>query len=323
MIHDSPYTGIGLNTFPWVMDRFYPGFLLGPEVHAHSFLLQTGADFGLPGLLALVWLLVAFAFALGGAYRGATNPSSQWLCLALGTGLTGFLAFGTIDAITLGAKPGLAFWVLLGLGVSLGLDPTRRVASLSAWSRRVDLALLVLLVLALLAPVAWGGPWQNLGRVLAARELLEPSVAPDGATRLVVARAALAEANAADPGNSGAWFVRGMVHARLDEQAEAIGAFRQGVLVDRQAPLRRYALGDALFGSEPASGWSSLRQVYERWTIRYPKRAEWYVTLAVVLEEGFNDWSAALALVERGLALGAEPRALLEAYRDDSPPGAR
>ena len=64
-----------------------------------------------------------------------------------------------------------------------------------------------------------------------------------------------------------------------------------------------------------ATGWSDLRAIFGRWTVRYPERAEWYLTQAIALDEGFGDHRAALALIERGLALGAEPRTLLEAYR--------
>jgi O-antigen ligase len=58
-LHDFPFTLIGLNTFPVVLNATYP--LLessDPFVpNAHNLLLQTGVDFGLPGFLAFLWTL--------------------------------------------------------------------------------------------------------------------------------------------------------------------------------------------------------------------------------------------------------------------------
>ena len=54
MVRDMPFTGVGLNTFPVIQTHFYPGFLLGPESHAHNLFLQTVVDLGLPGLWALL-----------------------------------------------------------------------------------------------------------------------------------------------------------------------------------------------------------------------------------------------------------------------------
>ncbi len=73
MIHDMPFTGIGLNAFPAIQINFYPGYLLGPEPHAHNLYLQLALDLGFPGLLAFLWLLVA-AWRHGAGRLPATVP---------------------------------------------------------------------------------------------------------------------------------------------------------------------------------------------------------------------------------------------------------
>jgi hypothetical protein len=47
MIHDMPYTGIGLDQFAVIQTNYYTGFLLGPEPHAHNLFLQVALDLGL------------------------------------------------------------------------------------------------------------------------------------------------------------------------------------------------------------------------------------------------------------------------------------
>ena len=156
MVHDTPYTGVGLNTFPWVMDRFYPGFALGPEPHAHNFLLQTAVDFGLPGLVALLWLGAAVSLTLVDAYHAAPDARIRVVTLAVGAGLLAFLLYGTMDAVTLGAKPGLALWGSLALAVALGKAAPGAHRPGTSWQKPLTVGSVVLLGAAFLLPLAWG-----------------------------------------------------------------------------------------------------------------------------------------------------------------------
>jgi O-antigen ligase len=75
MIRDYPFTGIGLDTFRLVAQNEYPYFnyAFNQTEHPHNLFLQAGVDGGVLGLLALVWLIVAF-------YRTAiANRKSQIL----------------------------------------------------------------------------------------------------------------------------------------------------------------------------------------------------------------------------------------------------
>lgn len=311
MIHDTPYSGVGLNTFPWVMDRFYSGFEIGPEPHAHSLYLQTAIDFGLPGLVALLWLLTAAGLSLLRAYRGTPDRLTRALSLSLGAGLVAYLVFGTIDAVTLGAKPSALLWVALGISAALG-----RLAgsTCGAGPRALNAVMAALLGAALLVPLAWTAPALNAGRVLAYRALLfgEPDSAALPLLRPV--QASLSAAAAADPANSGTWYLLGSVASRLGETERAIDALRRGAAIDGEAPLAHYAPGRrGLAGTSP--DWDGLQQVYGQWQVRYPARAEWYVASAIVRCEAQADSAAAQALLETALSHRAVPETLVAAYR--------
>ena len=54
LIRDMPYTGIGLDAFPFVQSSFYSGFIIGPEAHAHNLFMQAVLDMGVAGLFGLL-----------------------------------------------------------------------------------------------------------------------------------------------------------------------------------------------------------------------------------------------------------------------------
>lgn len=328
MVHDTPYTGVGLGLFPWVMDRFYSGFILGPERHAHNFLLQVAVDLGLPGLVALVWLLAAFAAQLRAVVLGAADRAVRVTGLGLGAGLLAFLVFGTIDVVPLGARPALALWVVLGVGVAAVPRPAPPRAGAPAagggggWRRIMAL----LLALALLAPVAWDGPRHNAGRFLAYRALLPVAGAPHDVAALRMAGTHLAPAAHRGPpsggplrwplgwSHSGTWYLLGTLAAHQGQSDVALDALWRGVFADSEAPLWRYALSEALFRPARSTDWPALQRVYAQWTTRYPQRAEWYTASAIAACAGEGDRAAALARLAHGRAAGATPAILLEAY---------
>ncbi len=131
-IQDFPFTGMGLNTFREVVHVLYPLFTISPDfdiAHAHNEFLQVGLDLGLPGLIAFISIYIIAFWILFKIWIGSNNPSkgtadftqlkdpilTKTLIMGLGGGLFAHLVFGMLDAITLGAKPGIFFWMLLGL----------------------------------------------------------------------------------------------------------------------------------------------------------------------------------------------------------------
>jgi tetratricopeptide (TPR) repeat protein len=310
IIHDMPYTGSGPATFSWVMDRFYPGFALGPQPHAHNLFLEAGVDFGLIGLVAYVWLLAGLAFGLVSVYRTRSGREVGLAALGLGAGLLAYLIFGLIDVITLGSRPGLLFWIVLGLSASLlKKSPSR------APRRVLGAAMLALAIAVLLLPLRWAGPQLNAGRVFAGRALL---AAANGETPINVdadlrrAVPALQVAAARDPANAGTWYLLSETLARLGQNSAALDALEHGVMVDSKDPLVRYAALRGLARAESRTDWAGLQSVYGQWMVRYPRTSEWYAAAAVAacLEKGNSPEAA--NLLSAGLNAGAQPAGLLQ-----------
>jgi putative inorganic carbon (HCO3(-)) transporter len=126
-IQDFPFTGMGMNTFRKLMPVFYPLFLIGPDIdigHAHNEFLQVALDLGIPGLIAFLALYIGAFWMLADVWRATRHPplnTGNWslvtrsLAIGLGGGLLAHLLYGLTDAVALGAKPGVLFWMLLGL----------------------------------------------------------------------------------------------------------------------------------------------------------------------------------------------------------------
>lgn len=120
-ILDFPFTGRGLGTFRQVTPLLYPLFLVPPGkdiAHAHNVFLQVGVDFGLPGLVGYVALLLVAATI--GWRKVRAGGASRWLGLGLLSGLVGFHVYGLADTLAPGSKPAFLLWWVLAL---LAVDP--------------------------------------------------------------------------------------------------------------------------------------------------------------------------------------------------------
>jgi putative inorganic carbon (HCO3(-)) transporter len=118
-VQDFPFTGCGLGAFRQVVQILYPidvppGYDIA---HAHNMFLQVALDVGIPGLIAYLALLGGAAVA---AWRAAwANARLRPLALGLLGGMVALHAYGLIDALAPGSKPGVAFWFALGLIAAL------------------------------------------------------------------------------------------------------------------------------------------------------------------------------------------------------------
>lgn len=120
---DHPLTGVGLNHFTPVSRARYVYLIAQPPwdfVHAHNILLQIGVDYGWPGLICFLASVAGFWIL---AYRTAkrADMGQRWVLIGAVSSMAGYLIFGSIDAITLGAKPSLLWWVAAGLIAQLAL----------------------------------------------------------------------------------------------------------------------------------------------------------------------------------------------------------
>jgi putative inorganic carbon (HCO3(-)) transporter len=118
-IQDFPFTGMGMNTFRKVAPVLYPLFKIPPEfdiAHSHNEFLQAALDLGIPGLVAFLALYIGAFWMLANIWRNMpTFDLQRATVLGLGGGLLAHLLYGLTDAVALGAKPGVLFWMLLGL----------------------------------------------------------------------------------------------------------------------------------------------------------------------------------------------------------------
>jgi len=128
VLRDFPLTGVGLGMFGKAVGWLYPkfnGFDVVHYPHAHNLFLQVGADLGVPGLLAYLWMLGAAFWAGAAAARGLGRQGKRglqglaWACLA---GLAGMTLHGILDATTwVVGKGGFVPFMVMGLAAALSM----------------------------------------------------------------------------------------------------------------------------------------------------------------------------------------------------------
>lgn len=114
-VGDFPYTGVGLGAWRRASYRLYP-FRLPYTYdisHAHNIFMQVALDVGLPGLVAYA-ALVGLAGWTGWQVVRQDRRLRPQLCGLLAA-LVAWHVFGLLDALAPGSKPGLLFWLVLGL----------------------------------------------------------------------------------------------------------------------------------------------------------------------------------------------------------------
>lgn len=132
-IQDFALTGMGMNGFRRVLPVLYPTLLTPPDFdvsHAHNHLLQVGLDLGVPGLIAYCALWLGGGGLAVRVYRGG-DAIARAVAGGLGAGLIAHFVFSMTDAIPLGAKVGVLFWLTLALLVSWHQFTSRSSAGVS------------------------------------------------------------------------------------------------------------------------------------------------------------------------------------------------
>lgn len=138
-IQDFPFTGMGMNTFRKVMPVLYPAFLVEPDfdiAHAHNHLLQAALDLGLPGLIAYLAIWFGVASMIVTVLKRAKLRWYRTIAGGLGGGLLAHFIFSVTDAIPLGAKVGVVFWVVLAFVTALFLLVSKESSSQSGMNPR-------------------------------------------------------------------------------------------------------------------------------------------------------------------------------------------
>ena len=108
-IRRAPVLGVGMNRL-----RLDPGISF-ENAHAHNQFITTGAELGIPGLVAYIAILVGAGWMAWVVWKRSPDPWMRTAALGLIAGQLAFHIFGLGDAITLGSKPGALFWASLAL----------------------------------------------------------------------------------------------------------------------------------------------------------------------------------------------------------------
>jgi putative inorganic carbon (HCO3(-)) transporter len=323
MIHDMPYTGIGLDTFPVIQSNFYPGVIIGPEPHAHNLFLQIALDLGIPGLFAFLLLLLSLSYAAFKTHRQCVDPDLRALLLGAVGGSVSYVASGFLDTIWT-AKTSVLLWLLLGVVATLSVarDPSAKPRTLRALPASLRRCFPLFLLLLLLYPglvVARGGPGLNLS-TLRAHKLLLSLEAGESPPREALGSVAedLNRVLRVETDNAHLYNVLGRVLGWLGEYQAALEALNREVELDGENAIARYAPFESLRrrieGTEGHDKWGDTLRIYTPWMIRFPERAESYVLIALVRDQYQDDPKGAARVLNSGIESGAEPRGLLLYY---------
>ncbi len=218
---DHPLAGTGLGTF----DAVFPGYELDPRFYsrfAHNFFLQTGAEAGVPALLAAVAFFGLLAAGWVKASRRAEGP--QAMPVSLRAGLVAALMASTLHNLveldwyipSIGTLFALEAGLVLGVaGQGLALSPGHK-------SRRWAPALCILLVLV--------AAWQWSGQLL----VVQSAAIPDPVT----AQARLEAAAALNPLDGEPLFKLAELHLADFESTGSESSLEAAIAAAREAMAR-------------------------------------------------------------------------------------
>jgi O-antigen ligase len=132
---DFFFTGVGLGAFRGVVQQLYPLYLFPADLdiaHAHNFFLQSGLDFGVFGLAALLALYLLASVQCLHLWRTPLFEGHRAWALGLFAALGGQAVYSMADAVAMGSKTNLLFWWLLALIFGLTAAWPRPARSLVA-----------------------------------------------------------------------------------------------------------------------------------------------------------------------------------------------
>ena len=326
MIRDMPYTGIGLDTFPTIQTNFYPGFLIGSELHAHNLFLQIALDLGLVGLAAFLWLLIAFGITATQVYCLRTDHDGRALIVGLGAALASYVASQAIETYW-ETRLGEILWILLGSTAAifaLGQRQSAHNIQSREASRTIKSVLwMVPLMLLVLSLILDPHLKLNLTILQAHKQLIQArssSLSPAQVFGPTIQK--LEQAQIGTPYNVHTYALLGSLYAWQGDYPAALEALDQRVALDGQDPIGRYAPFEVLLrhirNERDQDPWNDLLRVYSQWMYRFPSRAEEYVQLAIVWHRYKQDAEKAAMILHSGLDHGAQPQGLLVYYLSQS-----
>jgi hypothetical protein len=122
---EHPLLGLGADNFRHLYGRYLGLHDPDDRLHANNLYLETLADEGALGLLALVFLAGALGLC---ARRAAARPPTRLLALGLGIGLGAYLLHGIFDTFLEFTPTFALLWLLAGMLVALSRPPREPAA---------------------------------------------------------------------------------------------------------------------------------------------------------------------------------------------------
>jgi hypothetical protein len=242
LIGDYAYTGAGLGgQFAMLLSRYVLLIQVPFLTYSHNLYLETWLEMGLPGMLALAWLVTAFLVS----FMVVPQLRDRTLAQAAGLGLLATFLHGLVDARQyVDLWSGLPLFALLGLHAALitpgETAPMKRMSR--AWSAGVVLGLMAV-VGAATWPVA--ATWHaNLGAVRQAQADLGGHAGGSApAADLAAADAHFRAAFSSAPGHRTANLRLALLLMAAGRHNEAVGHAAVAWRVDQSDLTTRKALG--------------------------------------------------------------------------------
>ncbi len=115
---ERPLLGVGPDNFRHVYGPYLGHTQFDDRIHANSLYVETLANLGLLGMLALIGLVVALA-RTAHTWRAEPNPQARVLAIGLLVALATFFAHGAVDYFFEFTPTYGVFWLLAGVAAGL------------------------------------------------------------------------------------------------------------------------------------------------------------------------------------------------------------
>lgn len=128
LLAEQPLLGIGLDNFLYRYPAYTPlGVVVEPNLsHPHNLILHFWLQLGLPGLAALLWLLVLFVRRAWPRTGPTVSPAERAVAVGALASMADFVVHGLVDNSYFLVDMAVVFWLTLALGGRASPGPGRR-----------------------------------------------------------------------------------------------------------------------------------------------------------------------------------------------------
>ncbi len=256
MIQDRPLTGVGTGCFGDVYLKYKTGEL--NSLYAHNYFLQMGAEVGLLGLGAFVWMLVIF-------FRQVIKKLKSPLYIGFLSSISAILIFSLIDYNLCIPVNSILFWAILGMYFGIDAKEVKVNNYILKWLLNIVLVLAIIFgSIVVIKPflasqrLVWGSNALNEGEINKAEELLKSSITLDRLNPAVYERLSelydrrgnidksietLKQAADLVPDNAFLYYKLGVLYEKKREDTVAISKFQKAISLHYQKIIYHVALG--------------------------------------------------------------------------------